>query len=85
MEASLDLNKVETLFLQELCSKLGISPINIKSVNLENWDEDTQIVQVISVELTGNNHFKSEDVAKIEGLTIITPNRLQIKAGEINL
>lgn len=85
VDASLDLSKAEAQLISELHSRLGVSELNIKSISLDTIARETQFVQVVVVELTGNNHFKSEDLKNIDGLTIITPNRLEINAGEIDL
>lgn len=77
--------KAKDEFKNKLIGILGISENHIRSIELKNSAEDTQLIQTIVVQLTGENRLKSEDLAKIKGLTIITPNTLEINAGEFDL
>lgn len=85
VDASLDLTKAETRLMEELHNRLNVDEGNFKSISLETVVRDTQFVQVIVIQLTGANSFRSEDLVGINGLTIITPNRIEISAGEIDL
>ena len=85
VDASLDLTKAETRLIEELHNRLNVDEGNFKSISLETVVRDTQFVQVIVIQLTGANSFRSEDLVGINGLTIITPNRIEISAGEIDL
>lgn len=85
VEAKLNLLSAEKEFISELCKTLNLSESNIKSIRLENHSNNLMTTQMIRVELTGSNRFKSSDVAKINGLVIVTPNTLEIKIGEYNL
>lgn len=85
VEATLNWTSAENELRKELISKLHISENNIKQITLKNIATDTKVLQTVVVELRGVNHFKAKDICKIDGLSIVTPNRLEIDAGELNL
>lgn len=85
VEATLNLTTAENDLRKELVRKLHISESNIKSITLKNIATDNKVLQTVVVELTGINHFKGKDIKEINGLTIVTPNTLEIDAGELIL
>lgn len=85
VDASLDLSKAECRLVQTLYERLDVHPTNIKSISLKNTVRDTQVVQIVVVDLIGSNEFRSESFAGINGLTIVTPNRIEINASEMDL
>lgn len=85
VEAKLDYTSAEADFKEELCDILKLEPSNIHSILVKNRVDGSKIIQVIHIELIGQNHFQSKDLCKIEGLTLITPKYLEIEVGEIHL
>lgn len=85
VEATLNWTSAETELKKELVNILHIPEHNIKSITLKNIAYDTKVLQTIVVELRGKNRLKGKDIQKINGLTIVTPNTLEIDAGELNL
>lgn len=85
MDATLNQYSAEKEFIDELCKRFGVKPINIKSINLDNSANDTKVIQKIIIHMRGINRFKSRDLKNYEGVTIITPNRIEIDVGEIDL
>ena len=72
-------------FTQELVKTLEIPPKNIKYVELKASTNGTTFNHIVVIHLTGSNSFKSENIAKVDGLVIRTPNTLEIEYGEIKL
>ena len=85
VEASLNYLSAKESFTQELVSLLEIPPNNIKYVELNASTTGTTFSHRIIIHLVGSNSFKSENLGKIKGLTIKTPNTLEIEYGEIKL
>lgn len=85
VEAIMNTSTAESNLKQFLLNELGLSSSNIKRIKLSNNTDDTRVVQLIVVELRGTNCFRMEDIRKIEGLRIITPNKLEISVGDIPL
>lgn len=85
VESSLNYMSAKESFLQELVNTLEIPPNNIKYVELNASTTGTTFSHRVIVHLIGSNSFKSENLAKIKGLTVITPNTLEIEYGEIQL
>lgn len=86
IEAALNYKSAEKAFVdEELCGKLDLSKNNIKNVKFRAISNDTSVSYKIVVELTGTNHLKSENLAKVKGVTIVTPKWLEIDCGEIDL
>ncbi len=87
VEATLDQKSAEVDFLAELSKTLEINPKNIKRVSVENRQTEQlhALAQVVLIDLRGTNVFKSENLQKIKGLTIITPRTIEIEVGEILL
>ena len=87
VEATLDQKSAEVDFLGELNKTLEINPRNIKRVYVRNRQTEQlhALAQVVVVDLKGTNVLKSENLQKIKGLTIITPQTIEIEVGEILL
>ena len=85
MDATLNQISAEKEFTDELCERFGVKPNNIKSIKLNNSANDTKVMQKIIINMIGINRFKSGDLKNYEGVTIITPNRIEIDVGEIDL
>lgn len=85
VEASLNMASAETDLKKELVRVLHIPESNIKSIYLKNYATEDKFIQSIFVDLVGQNYLKSDDICKIKGLTVITPNQLMIDAGAIDL
>lgn len=85
VEAEMTLKYAKSDFLKELCDVLDIDKHHIKSVDLITFQRDNCFVYQIAIELIGTNRFSSEDVAKIKGLSVVTPNRLEIEYSEITI
>ena len=85
MDATLNQISAEKEFTDELCERFGVKPNNIKSIKLNNSAKDTKVMQKIIINMIGINRFKSGDLKNYEGVTIITPNRIEIDVGEIDL
>lgn len=85
VEATLSLASAEKELLKDLCQVLGISEQNCKSISLKNVAKDTTVSQIIIVELVGTNRIKCKDISRIEGVTIVTPNTIEIAVGEFDL
>lgn len=81
----MDYESSEVYLLKKLTEMLGISPNNVKNISLRNVVNNSCIIQVLEIDLIGQNTFNSEDLSKINGLRIITPNTIQIDVGEIPL
>lgn len=85
VEATLNWTSAESELKKELVAILHIPEHHIKSITLKNIAYDTKVLQTVVVELSGRNRFKGKDIKKIDGLSIVTPNTLEIDAGELNL
>lgn len=85
VESSLNYMSAKEAFTRELVSTLELSPNNIKYVELNASTTGTTFSHKIVIHLVGSNSFKSENIRKIDGLTIKTPNILEIEYGEIKL
>ena len=85
VEAKLNLISAESELVNELCMTFGIGPGKVKSISLKNRPSDTSIVQIVTVKLTGNNRIRSEDMQKVDGMTVVTPNTIEFEVGEIHL
>lgn len=85
VEARTEFNEAEKEFKNELCDILGIKYSNIKESYIYNKENGSKVIRMLVIELRGCNEFKSEDVAKIEGLIINSCNTLEINCGEIHL
>ena len=85
VESSLNYMSAKEAFTRELISTLELSPNNIKYVELNASTTGTTFSHKIVIHLVGSNSFKSENIRKIDGLTIKTPNILEIEYGEIKL
>ena len=85
VESSLNYMSAKEAFTRELVSTLEIPPNNIKYVELNASTTGTTFSHKVVVHLIGSNSFKSENIKKIDGLTIKTPNILEIEYGEIKL
>jgi hypothetical protein len=85
VEATLNLTSAEIELKKELMNILHIPEHKIKSITLKNIAYDTKVLQTVVVELSGKNKLKGKDIQKIDGLSIVTPNTLEIDAGELNL
>lgn len=85
-EASLDFESAESEFKKELCEILEIPLINIVDVQIV-IDKTclSHIKHYIRITLRGVNRLKSENVNKINGLTIITPKHLEIEYMDVPL
>jgi len=85
VETYLNYRAAEVEFINELCDILKLDLSHIKRVEIKTVEQNTKILQKISIKLTGLNRLQSEDLSKIKGLTVVTPNTLEINAGEIHL
>lgn len=85
VEASLNYMSAKDSFTRELVNTLELPPNNIKYVELNASTTGTTFSHKVVVHLVGSNSFKSENIQKIDGLTIKTPNILEIEYGEIKL
>ena len=85
VDAKLNYDAEAKNFKKELSDALGIKESSIKHISLYNQTESNKITQIVVIELVGTNKFKSKNVAKIEGLSIITPNCIEIEVGDILL
>lgn len=85
VEAQTELREAENEFKNELSEILGIKYSNIKKSYIYNKENGSKMVRILVIELIGCNEFKSEDVAKIEGLTVSSCNYIEINCGEIHL
>lgn len=85
VESSLNYMSAKEAFTRELVDTLELSPNNIKYVELNASTTGTTFSHKIVIHLVGSNSFKSENIRKIDGLTIKTPNILEIEYGEIKL
>lgn len=85
VESKLDFESAECEFINELCTMLNLDISHIKGITVKNVARRTKVVQVISIELTGTNKFSAEDVFQVKGMSIITPNTIEIEVGEIHL
>lgn len=85
IEAQLNYATAAHDFKMELSKTLAIDVSHIKEVKVLPVANETSIKHMIQIHLTGANRFKSENVSKIEGLTIVTPNLLEIEVAEIQL
>lgn len=85
VEAALYYNSTKESFINELCSELGLPIHKIKSVEFKTYATDTKLHYSIHIELAGKFNLKAEDLAKTEGMTVITPNSLEIDCGVVDL
>lgn len=85
VQTRLDYESAERDFLENLEKVLKIPRQNVKDISFSNRIEGSSIIQVLEIDLTGSNKFRSEDIAKIKEMTLITPNCIQIDVGEIHL
>jgi len=79
----MNLKVAQDCFIDELCDILGLDENHIKNIEFISKIQSTVMRQIVVVELFGVNRFKADDISKIKGLSIVTPNRLEIEAGEI--
>ena len=85
VESSLNYKSAECKFIDELCTMLNLDVTHIKNIRIMNTEKDTKILQIVQIQLRGTNKFRSDDISKIRGLSITTPNLIEIEAGEIHL
>jgi hypothetical protein len=85
VESALNYMSAKEAFTAELVHTLELPPRNIKYVELKASTNGTTFNHIIVVHLMGENSFKSENLGKIKGLTLKTPNTLEIEFGEIKL
>lgn len=85
VDAKLNYDAEVKNFKKELSDVLDIKESSIKYIELYNQTDSNKITQIIVIELVGNNRFKAENVANIKGLSIVTPNRIEIEVGDILL
>lgn len=85
VEAYLNYKSAENEFINEFCELLKLDLNHIKKIELKTVEQDTKLVQVIKMSMVGENKLSSEDISQIKGLSIITPNVLEIEVGEIHL
>ena len=85
VDAKLNYDAEVKNFKKELSDVLDIKESSIKYIELYNQTDSNKITQIIVIELVGNNRFKAENVANINGLSIVTPNRIEIEVGDILL
>ena len=85
IESKLNYASAARDFKKELAETLEIDVDKIKQIKVIPLASDTRVKYVIEIHLTGSNRFKAENVSKVEGLSIITPNRLEIEVWELNL
>ncbi len=83
VECEMNLKVAQDCFIDELCDILGLDENHIKNIEFISKIQSTVMRQIVVVELFGVNRFKADDISKIKGLSIVTPNRLEIEAGEI--
>lgn len=82
VECEMNLKVAQDCFISDLCDILGLDETHIKNIELISKIQSTVMRQIVVVELFGVNRFKADDISKIKGLSIVTPNRLEIEAGE---
>lgn len=82
VECEMNLKVAQDCFIEELCDILGLDENHIKNIELISKIQSTVMRQIVVVELFGVNRFKADDISKIKGLSIVTPNCLEIEAGE---
>lgn len=85
VECHLDLQSAEDDFIDELNNILHIPKNHIKKITVESRAIGSMFVQVVVISMWGNNSLRSEDLSKIENLTVVTPNTLEIEYGEFHL
>lgn len=85
VEASLNYRSAEVEFIEELCDLLKLDLTHIKNVEIKTVEQETKILQKISIRMIGENKISSDDISKIKGMSIITPNVIEIDVGEIHL
>lgn len=85
VEASLNYISAKESFTEELINTLELNPNNIKYIELNASTTGTTFSHKIVIHLIGSNPLKGENLAKIPGITIVTPNVLEIEYGEIKL
>ena len=85
VESNLNFKAAEVEFIDELCDLLKLDLSHIKNVEIKTVEKNTKILQKICIWLIGENRLHADDLSKIKGLTIVTPNVLEIEAGEIHL
>ena len=85
VESYLNFKSAEVCFIDEICDTLKLDQSRIKSIEMKTVERDTKILQIIMMRLVGENKIRSEDIAKIDGLSIITPNVIEIEVGAIHL
>jgi len=85
VECCLNFKSAEASFIEELCTTLKLDLSHIKKVELKTVERETKILQMISIRVTGENKLHSDDISKIKGLSIVTPNTLEIEVGEFPL
>lgn len=84
VDALMNLSATENKFVEKLCENLEIERYHIKNLSLQNKEDSTKIVQVLSIELTGTVEIDGADLAKING-KFITPKTIELQVGEIHL
>lgn len=85
VDAYLNFKSAETDFINELCDTLKLDLTHIKKIELRTVEHETKFLQVVRMRLTGENKLSADDISKIDGLSIITPNTIEIEVGEIHL
>lgn len=77
------LESLENELIDKLYDKIGLQQNHVKSVEVHTINNANTLNHKIIIKLIGINTFRSEDVAKIKGLAIITPNKIEIDGGMI--
>ena len=85
VEAETELKEAKKELYKELSNVLGLNDNNIKEMYIYNREKGSKLVRILSIHLRGTNKFTSEDIGKIEGLTITSNNRIELECGEIYL
>lgn len=85
VESYLDFKSAESEFIKELCDLLKLDLSHIRKIELKTVEKETKFLQYVKISMIGENRLSADDVSKIKGLSIVTPNVLEIEAGEIHL
>lgn len=85
VESYLNYKSAEKEFLDELCATLQLDLRHIKKIELKTVEQETKFLQIIKVSMMGENRLSADDISKIDGLSICTPNVIEIEVGEIHL
>lgn len=84
LQSYLDYKSAESSFIDEL-GKYGITKNHIKDITVSTEDNDTKVTQIIIIELRGSLHLSVDALSNIPNVSIVTPNTILIKVGEIHL